>query len=82
MTHVGRHAAGTSVTWRLLMRVFALQGLTLFLVACADSGSQPASVEGEYSVTVEVRGLECCEGALRVPLHSTIPLSMFPMLVR
>lgn len=70
MTHGGRHAAGTSVAWRVLMRVFALQGLMLFLVACAGSGSPPASVEGEYSVTVEVRGLECCEGALRVALYN------------
>lgn len=70
MIHVGRRVTGTGLVRRFLKRVFALQGLTLVLVACAGSGPPPASIEGEYSVTVEVRALECCEGALRVALYN------------
>lgn len=45
--------------------------LALLLAACAGREVVPPEpVEGEHSLEIEVRGLECCPGALRVALYN------------
>ncbi len=56
-----------------VMRLVGLACLApLVLAACAGSGGgpPPAPVEGEHALLVEIRGLDCCEGALRVALFN------------
>ncbi|MFU8833158.1 MAG: DUF2141 domain-containing protein [Wenzhouxiangella sp.] len=44
--------------------------MPLVLAACASTGPPPEPVEGQHALQVEIRGLDCCEGALRVALFN------------
>lgn len=47
--------------------------LMLVLGGCASAPVQPPEpVEGEHSLVLNIRGLDCCEGALRVALYNGV----------
>lgn len=47
--------------------------LVLILGGCASAPVQPPEpAEGEHALVVNIRGLDCCEGALRVALYNSV----------
>lgn len=51
-------------------RILAGLAIAVLLTGCAARVEPPGPAEGSHSVTIEVSGLECCEGALRVALYN------------
>jgi len=74
----GQFCSHIALSRRLTVKAAAIRWaglvclLPLVLAACASSGHgpPPEPVEGEHALIVQIRGLDCCEGALRVALYN------------
>ncbi len=56
--------------YRMIIRLFLLLLFTFQLSACANKNHlTPPLLEGEFSLIVNVEGLVCCEGTLRLGVY-------------
>lgn len=68
----GTKAVAHNAAWRRqrFCRHVAAVSLALLVISCAGRGPLSEAAEGAYRLEIEVRGLECCPGALRVALYN------------
>ena len=56
--------------WQPLRPLRILPLLLLGLAACSSPIKPPEPVEGDHALVIQVQGLDCCKGVLRVALYN------------